>query len=122
MSKHDKLPSLEKIGRRSNVCLALCADKHCARSGAKQLRQAIEASLDEHGLSEHIAVEWTKCQDFCDDSPALTVLPQGLSYIRVMPRNARQIVESHLIEGEPVIDLLDKKSRHRLLRRRKIDD
>jgi (2Fe-2S) ferredoxin len=122
MSKHDKLPSVEKIGRRSTVCLAMCADKHCARAGAKQLRQTIEASLHEHGLSEQVTVEWTKCQDFCDDSPALTVLPQGLSYIRMTLRSARQIVESHIIEGEPVIDLLDKKSRHRLLRRRKTDD
>jgi (2Fe-2S) ferredoxin len=108
---------VEKLGRKDGICLALCAEKHCARAGAKFLRQALEAGLSEHGLSDSVTVEWTQCQDFCDDAPSLTVLPEGLSYIRLSWKDAREIVESHLLAGEPVSELLDKKSRRRLMRR-----
>jgi (2Fe-2S) ferredoxin len=112
----NKLPSLEKLARARQACLGICVDKDCARNGAKQNILAAQAALEEAGLSEQWTIELTKCQDHCDDAPALTVLPGFYPYIELEPEDIERIVREHLAEGRPVLELLHKRMRKRLKR------
>ncbi len=94
--------------------MGICVDKDCARNGAKQNIRAAEAALEEVGLSEQYTIELTKCQDHCDNAPALTVIPGFYAYIELEPEDIERIVREHLVEGRPVLELLHKRMRKRL--------
>lgn len=114
MSKHDTLKVAERAAHSARLCLAICAGKHCAKAGAKQIRRAVEATLEDLALEESATVILTKCQDYCDDAPSLTILPAGLPYTELTQKTVRQIVTSHIRDGLPVRELLEKKARKRL--------
>jgi NADH:ubiquinone oxidoreductase subunit E len=112
MSKHDKPRKVEKLADRP--CLAVCAGKHCAKAGTKHILRAAHAALAEAGLDGQVVVELTKCQDFCDDAPAVTVLPGPYPYIDLTPMAVQQIILEHLARGRPLRSLLHKHARRRL--------
>jgi (2Fe-2S) ferredoxin len=78
----------------------------------------VNAALDECDLADSVRVELTKCQDHCDDGPAMTVLPGGYTYVELDSESARQVVLEHLRDGRPVIRQLQKRLRRKLERRR----
>lgn len=114
MSKNDKLRSVEKMTGAERPCLGICAGKHCAKAGTKHILRTVRAALDECGLVDTIGVELTKCQDYCDDGPVATVMPEAYPYVELTPATARQIVADHLRDGKPVLALLHKRARKRL--------
>jgi (2Fe-2S) ferredoxin len=115
MGKHDVV-KVEKLARGARPCIGVCAGKHCARAGAKQVIHALRAALEEAGISEEIVLALTKCQDYCDEGPAITVMPGSYPYVDLTPEAARAIVGSHLCEGQPVVELLHRRTRRKLRR------
>lgn len=114
---HDRVVKVEKLLRQGRPCLGICAGKDCARAGAKHVIRAARAALDEAGLAATVGVELTKCQDHCDDGPALTVIPGAYPYVGLSPTSARQVVLEHLRDGRPVLRHLQKRARRKLERR-----
>lgn len=119
MGKHDREHGVkvEHLERRAGPCLAVCAGKHCARAGAKHVIRAVEASLHEAGLADMVQLALTKCQDYCDDGPVMTVLPGGYPYVELDPEAARQVVLEHVRDGRPVLAQLHRRKRRKLERR-----
>jgi (2Fe-2S) ferredoxin len=118
MGKHDRdrVVDVEKLGRGGRPCLGICAGKHCARAGAKHIIRAAQDAIEAAGLADEVPVILTKCQDHCDDSPALTVFPGGYPYVELSPADAAEIVAEHVAAGRPVLALLHKRARKRLKR------
>lgn len=114
---HDRVVKVEKLLRQGRPCLGICAGKDCARAGAKHVIRAVRAALEEAGLAETVAVELTKCQDHCDDGPAMTVIPGEYPYVELCPVSARRVVLDHVRDGRPVLKHLQKRARRRLERR-----
>jgi (2Fe-2S) ferredoxin len=112
----ERLAKVERLLRSGELCFGICAGKDCARSGAKHIIRAVYAALDEAGRDGAPPVALTKCQDYCDDGPAMTVAPAGLPYVELSPAAAREVVLAHVREGRPVPRFLHKKARRRLLR------
>ncbi len=118
MGKHERdVVKVEKLPRSDRPCLAVCAGKDCARAGAKQVIRAAQGALAEAGLAEHVDFALTKCQDYCDDGPAMTVLPGEFPYVELCPESVRQVVLEHLRDGRPVLKRLHKRARRRYERR-----
>lgn len=119
MGKHDVADEvkLKQLIRRGDPCLGICAGKHCAKAGTKYVLRAVRAALDEAGLAETIAVTLTKCQDYCDDGPTMTVLPGEYTYVDLRPESARRVVLEHVRDGRPVLRQLNKRQRRKLERR-----
>jgi (2Fe-2S) ferredoxin len=119
MGKHDRadVVKVEQLIRRDVVCLGICAGKHCAKAGTKHVLRAVRAALDETGLADTHAVVLTKCQDYCDNGPAMTVLPGAYPYVELSAESARQIVLDHVRDGRPVLKRLEKHVRRKLERR-----
>jgi NADH:ubiquinone oxidoreductase subunit E len=114
MSKHEKPRKVEKLAHNERPCLAVCAGKHCAKAGTKHILRAAHAALAEAGLDEEVGIELTKCQDYCDDAPAVTVLPGPYPYIELTPKTVLQIVLEHIVNGQPLRSFLHKRARRRL--------
>lgn len=114
---HDRAVKVEHLMRLGRPCLGICADKDCARAGAKQVIRAAREALAEAGLDGAVALELTRCQDHCDDGPALTVIPGEYPYVELDAASARRVVLEHLRDGRPVLEHLHRKARRRLERR-----
>ena len=65
-------------------------------------------------MDSAITVTLTECQDYCDDAPAITMLPGPYPYIDLTPTAVRAIVAEHVCGGQPVRSLLHKDARRRL--------
>ncbi|MCG8348960.1 MAG: hypothetical protein MI924_14410 [Chloroflexales bacterium] len=119
MGKHsnDQVVKVEKLLHSKQPCLGICAGKHCAKSGAKHVIRAVQAALAEAGLMGSITYKLTKCQDYCDDGPAMTVIPGAYPYVALCPDSARQVVFDHVRDGRPVHRRLHKRFRRKLERR-----
>jgi|HigsolmetaAR201D_1030396.scaffolds.fasta_scaffold34374_1 NADH-quinone oxidoreductase subunit F len=114
MSKYDKPRKVEKLARLERPCLAVCAGKHCAKAGTKHILRAVHAALDDAGLDSSVQVALTKCQDYCDYGPVVTVLPGEYPYVGLTPQSVQQVVQEHLGQERPVVSLLYKRMRKRL--------
>lgn len=114
---HEGMVNSEQLGRAGQACLGVCTGKHCSRAGARLIVAAVEAAINEAGLSSTVAIVQTACQDYCDDAPALTVMPGGYPYVELTPDAARQIVRDHVRDGKPVLAQLHKRMRRKLERR-----
>lgn len=118
MASVDKVKVIAKKLEPGKRCLAICAGKHCAKAGAKHIIHAARAAVSEQNLDGQVKVVLTKCQDHCDDAPALTVLPGKLAYVQLQPDDLPRIVRKHLVKGKPVTALLTRRSRKRLKRKK----
>lgn len=118
MGKHKDrdVVKVEKL-RGDRPCLAVCAGKHCARAGARQVIRAAQQALEEAGLAGSVDFALTRCQDYCDDGPAMTVLPGAFPYVELCAETAREVVLEHLSAGRPVVRRLHKRARRRYERR-----
>jgi (2Fe-2S) ferredoxin len=74
----------------------------CSARGGVELRLAFKAELGRRGLSGAVRANAAGCLDACADGPALVVYPEGVWYGAVRLEDVAEIVERHLVGGEPV--------------------
>ncbi|NTV65728.1 MAG: (2Fe-2S) ferredoxin domain-containing protein [Oscillochloris sp.] len=118
MAKHEKdnLADVEELIRMGSPCLAICAGKHCAKAGATLVVHAAQSALQATEIAVTYPVVLTRCQDHCDDAPALTLIPGAYPYLRLRPDTVRQVIAEHVRAGNPVLDLLPRRYRRKLER------
>jgi len=95
--------------------IVICAGTGCMAGGAMKIYDRFKEVLRERGLSVQVALEEehsdyslaeTGCQGFCQMGPLVTIMPQGILYIKVKPEDAEEIVEKTILGGEHVNRLL----------------
>ncbi len=74
----------------------------CAERGGAAVREALKAELERRGLKAQIRANAAGCLDACAHGPTMVVYPEGVWYGRVRPEDVPEIVERHLVGGEPV--------------------
>ncbi len=77
----------------------------CAAHGAEALGQYLKARIKECGL-KRVRVNTASCLHRCSLGPVLVIYPEGAWYTFKTEADLDEILESHLIGGEPVSRLL----------------
>ncbi|WP_080237198.1 (2Fe-2S) ferredoxin domain-containing protein [Spirosoma rigui] len=76
--------------------------KSCGTEHGLALVDAFKAALAERGLLKEMRAQRTSCLDACAFGPALVVYPEGTYYGNVQLSDVAEIVESHLVNDQPV--------------------
>lgn len=73
----------------------------CASKGSEDLRLAIKKELDAQDV-RNVRINTAGCLDACERGMAVVVYPEGTWYGPVAPEDVKELVTSHLKDGQPV--------------------
>ncbi|MBP5232649.1 MAG: NADH-quinone oxidoreductase subunit NuoF [Planctomycetes bacterium] len=83
-----------------------CGGTGCHASNSQDLMANLNALIKEHGLQDDVKVVQTGCFGFCAQGPIVKIMPDNVFYVQVMPEDAKEIIEKHVIGKELVERLL----------------
>ena len=79
----------------------------CTARGGAEVFEALQAGLGGHPeLWGKVSVTSCGCLGPCFDGPNIVVYPEGIWYAGVKADDVGEIVQSHMIGGQPVARLL----------------
>lgn len=82
----------------------ICQGTGCMSSKSDHIRAALEREVKTAGLQD-VLVDFTGCHGFCQQGPIVVVEPENVFYARVKVEDVSDIVQSHLLKGNPVVRL-----------------
>ena len=74
----------------------------CKAKGGVEVRDALKQALTARGLSKVIRANAAGCLDQCERGVTVVVYPEQVWYGGVTVADVAEIVERHLVGGEPV--------------------
>jgi (2Fe-2S) ferredoxin len=74
----------------------------CGCKGSAKIREALKAELKRRGLKGAVRANGAGCLDACAHGPSIVVYPEGVWYGGVRVEDVPEIVERHLVGGQPV--------------------
>ena len=81
-----------------------CEDKRgcCMAKGGLEVAAAFKSKLYERGLKRVVRANKSGCLDQCAQGVTCVVYPEGTWYGRVTVDDVDEIIERHILGGEPV--------------------
>ncbi len=80
----------------------LCGGTGCHSTGSRAFRRALEAEIKVKNLVDEVKVVETGCNGFCAVGPVMLVQPEKIFYQKLQVEDAAELVEQHLLNGEPL--------------------
>lgn len=80
----------------------------CNQCGSAKLREYAKQKVKNLGLAGPggVRVNTAGCLDRCEEGPVCVVYPEGIWYTYIDEEDVDEIIESHLVKGEPVSRLM----------------
>lgn len=77
----------------------------CQAAGSAAVLEAFKRILKERGLKGPLRAVGSTCLGQCEGGPHCVVWPDGVWYRGLRPDDAAEVIERHLVGGEPVARL-----------------
>ena len=77
----------------------------CVSAGSASVVDVLYRELGNAGLSDNAIVSTCGCLGLCDSGPVVIVYPEGTWYVNVTAPDVKEIVSSHIAQGQPVARL-----------------
>ena len=74
----------------------------CMSKGAGDLLKKLKKAVKARGLDEEVRANKSGCLDNCENGCSIVVYPEGVWYGHVKESDVDEIVDKHLVGGEPV--------------------
>ena len=91
-----------------NKTVLVCCGTGCLANGSAKVAEAFRTLLAGTGHQVECLVKETGCQGFCENGPMVRILPDDITYYKVKPADAAEIVAQTVEQGQPVTRLLAK--------------
>lgn len=93
-------------GARTNILV--CGGTGCLASESEKVAKNLELIIKARGYGDEVKVIKTGCFGFCEQGPIVKIEPDNVFYVRVGPKDAKEIIDEHIIKGRTVDRLLYK--------------
>ena len=90
----------------SRPCVRVCDGTGCRALGSRKVLDSLRREITVAGLTTDLEVVGTGCPGFCECGPLLTIYPQRISYQKIQPGDAAEIVRTTLVSGKIIERLL----------------
>ncbi|MFZ1730970.1 MAG: (2Fe-2S) ferredoxin domain-containing protein [Bacteroidota bacterium] len=101
---------MARFKRHILICENQRAEGHvrgsCARKGSCDLTAKFKEELRSRGLASQYRANNSGCLDACEFGPVVVVYPDAVWYGGVTTEDVAEIIDSHVIGGEPVQRLM----------------
>lgn len=77
----------------------------CDGSGEGALHKVFKQAVADRGLQRSVRANKAGCLDQCEHGPTVVIYPEGVWYGHVTADDVAEIVDRHLMHGEPVARL-----------------
>ena len=74
----------------------------CTKKGGKDVREKFKDELAKRGLKGTMRANMAGCLDSCEMGCSVVVYPDNVWYGRVTVNDVEEIIEKHLVGGQPV--------------------
>ena len=90
--------------------IVVCHGSGCMAHGSTKVTHSLRTALDKAGIEAKVmpGIKTTGCQGFCSRGPLVLIRPQGLFYQQVKAKDAEEIIQRTVKDGEPIERLLYK--------------
>ncbi|HYG98595.1 MAG TPA: methyltransferase [Terriglobales bacterium] len=78
----------------------------CSAHGSEKVIEAMRREVASRHLANDVQITSSGSLGLCEHGPNIVVYPEGVWYSAVQPRDVREIVESHFVNGTPVQRLM----------------
>ncbi len=86
--------------------ILVCGGTGCHASNSARLIENFQSLIREHKVESYVKASITGCFGFCEKGPIVEIFPEKVLYVQVMPEDAKEIFEQHILKGTRVNRLL----------------
>jgi len=104
LRKHEEHETPENTGNRKNILV--CGGTGCVSSDSDRVIKNLQLILKARKLEESVEIVHTGCFGFCEQGPIVKIEPDDVFYVRVSPKDAKDIIDEHIVNGKMVERLL----------------
>ncbi len=74
----------------------------CKAKGSDNILDFLKGTIHEKGLKKEVRVTGTKCLGVCSKGPSIVIYPEGTWYTVPSLDDAKEIIEKHILNKQPV--------------------
>ena len=86
----------EILARRdpNRLTIVVCSGTGCQTYGARSVFAAVVQQIEAQGLGDRVAARASGCHGFCEKGVVVVVFPEEISYVKVKPEDAPELVKA----------------------------
>lgn len=92
----------------ARINILVCTGTGCLAGESEKVVKNLGLILKARGHENEVKIIQTGCFGFCEQGPIVKIEPDNVFYVRVNPKDAKDIIDEHIVKGNVVERLLYK--------------